>query len=308
MKGFHIYYKFKENNSEFNYIDFLGQLCSILFWKQNYGEIGLVCNKSFYEDVKFWGLDKYYDSIDISTLHEIDLGNKLEIYWSFPKIYAINKISKSFDKFCVVDTDFWFYSNPEFNEKHDVVAYHPESLKEHSESPYINVDNFSTSKQYDWSTMPVNCAFLYFNSSKLITKWYEECLYVIENTNSLDSVNSSHTVFIEQRLLTSICKDLKLKFSTLLENTYIPFAKKDGSEWSPQIGYTAENFERFNNIKHIWGLKKLYDDPSIRNMILSVCKISLDHFFPEWELYNIKLVEELYKNLDIEELEKINIV
>jgi hypothetical protein len=89
-----------------------------------------------------------------------------------------------------------------------------------------------------------------------------------------------------------------MKHSTIIENTYLPGEKKDGSEWSPYIGYTTENYEKFNNIKHVWGLKKMYSDYSIRNMILSVCKLSLDHYFSGWEMHNIELNDYLEKNLD----------
>lgn len=301
MKGYHIYYKYKDDKSNYDYIDFLGHLCSVLFWKKNYGEIHLICNKSFYNDVRSWGLDKYYDSIDINLFNDMPHIEKLEIYWSFPKIYAINHISQLEDSFCVLDTDIWLYEQIEFNKNHALVGYHLESIESNSESPYINTGVFSTSDKYGWSTSSINCAFLYFNSKDLVLKWYQECLFVIENTKNLDVFNSSHTVFIEQRLLTTICKKLKLKFSTLIENTYIPFGLKDGSEWIPHIGYTKENLHRYQNIKHIWGLKKMYIDESIRNMVLGVCKVSLDHYFPDWELYNMKLSEELYKNIDLEQ-------
>lgn len=305
MKGYHIYYKYNDNNSKYDYVDFLGQLCSILFWKLNYNEIHLICNKSFYKSVKDWGLDKYYDSIDIEIFDHIPNTDKLNIYWSFPKIFAINHISQTEESFCVLDTDIWIYDQLEFNQNHALVGYHLESLASDILSPYVDVNTFSTSQEYNWNTTPVNCAFLYLNSKDLISEWYKEALFVIENTSDLVEVNSSHTVFIEQRLLSTVCKKLNLKFSTLLENTYIPFAPKDGSEWIPQIGYTTENLNRSQNIKHIWGLKKMYDDSQIRNMVLGVCKISLDQFFPDWELYNTKLSEELYKNIDLEELKNI---
>lgn len=305
MKGFHVYYKYNDDDSEYDYIDFLGHLCSILFWKLNYNEIHLICNKSFYKSVKDWGLDKYYDSIDIEIFDNIPKVDKLNIYWSFPKIYAINHISQNEESFCVLDTDIWFYDQVEFNQNHALVGYHLESLTSDISSPYIDINTFSTSQEYNWNISPINCAFLYFNSKDLISKWYKEVLFVIENTTNLDVVNSSHTVFIEQRLLTTVCKNLNLKFSTLLENTYIPFAPKDGSEWIPPIGYTKENLNRSQNIKHIWGLKKMYNDIQIRNMVLGVCKVSLDYYFPDWELYNIKLSEELYKNIDLEELKNI---
>lgn len=296
MKGYHVYYKIDDEISKYEYVDFLGHLCSILFWKGIYGEIGLYCNKPFYERVLYWGLDKYYDTINIDLIENLS-NDKLNIFWSYPKIYAINHISKYEKNFCVIDTDFWFYSKLDFNKNHNLVGYHFESLQYDDKSPYISPDNFLTIDEYDWETPPINCAFLYFNSNDLISKWHQECLHVINSCQNFNSVNSSHTVFIEQRLITTICNKLQLKFSTLIENTYIPFAEKDGSEWSPRIGFFKENLEKFNNIKHIWGLKKMFDDPSIKNMVLDVCKKSLDVFFPDWPMYNIKLYEKIEKDI-----------
>ena len=292
MKGYHVYYKFNDKISTYEYVDFLGHLCSIFFWKSIYGEIGLYCNKAFYERVRYWGLDKYYDTIDVDLLEDLSIDN-LDIFWSYPKIYTINHISKYEDSFCIIDTDFWFYSELEFNKSHSLVGYHFESSEINDKSPYILPDNFSTICEYDWKTPPINCAFLYFNSKDLISKWHQECVHVINNCKNFNVVNSSHTVFIEQRLLTTICKDMGLKFSTLIENTYIPFAEKDGSEWSPRVGFFKENLEKFDNIKHIWGLKKMFDDPLIKNMVIDVCKKSLNVFFPEWPIYNVKLYEKL---------------
>lgn len=296
MKAYHIYYKFDDKISTYEYVDILGQLCSILFWKGIYGDINLYCNKSFYERVRYWGLDKYYDTINIDLLENLS-NDKLNTFWSYPKIHAINHISKYEKSFCVMDTDFWFYSELEFNKNHSLVGYHFESLQYDEKSPYISPDNFITIDEYDWKTNPINCAFLYFNSKDLITKWNQECLHVINNCKDFNSVNSSHTVFIEQRLLTTICNKLGLKFSSLIENTYIPFAEKDGSEWSPRVGFFKENLEKFDNIKHIWGLKKMFDDPSIRKMVLDVCKESLDIFFPDWSMYNVKLYEQIKKDI-----------
>lgn len=296
MKGYHVYYKYDDKISKFEHIDFLGQLCSILFWRSIYGEIGLYCNKYFYDRVRYWGLDKYYDTIDVVLLENLQI-NKLNVFWSYPKIYAIDHISKSETNFCVVDTDFWFYSELNFNQNHNFVGYHYESIEYHGDSPYISPDNFSTIDKYNWNTPPINCAFLYFNSKELISKWHQECLHVINNCQNFNSVNSSHTVFIEQRLITAICNKLKLNFSALLENTYIPFAEKDGSEWSPRIGFTKENLEKFDNIKHVWGLKRMFDDDSIRKMVTDVCKLSLDTFFPDWPMYNVRLIEQIEKDI-----------
>lgn len=297
MRGYHVYYYFQKEENPHEYIDFLCQLCSILFWKKNFGTIELICNKEFLEKVERWGLDKYYDDINTTLFDTLPHKDKLDTFWSFPKIYAINKISNFVDRFCVLDTDLWIYEDIDFSKEHQLVGYHREDIIDSEENPYLSPDRY-LNEDYDWSVKPINCAFLYFNSKELISNWYSKSLEVVDNFSKEKSNNSADTVFIEQRLLPTLCKELKMKHSTIIENTYLPGEKKDGSEWSPYIGYTTENYEKFNNIKHVWGLKKMYSDYSIRNMILSVCKLSLDHYFSGWEMHNIELNDYLEKNLD----------
>lgn len=306
MRGYHIYYHFQKEENTYEYIDFLCQLCSILFWKKNFGYIELICNQEFLEKVEKWGLDKYYDDINTTLFESLPHKEKLETFWSFPKIYAIKHISNFVDKFCVLDTDLWIYESIEFNEDHQLVGYHREDITDSEENPYLNPDRY-INENYDWSVKPINCAFLYFNSKELISEWYNKSIEVVNSFKEEKSNNSADTLFIEQRLLPTICKDLEMKHSTIIENTYLPGAKKDGSEWSPYIGFTTENYERFNNIKHIWGLKKMYKDDSIRNIILSVCKLSLDYYFSGWEMYNLELEDFLVKNLDQSYIENLSI-
>lgn len=303
MKGYHIYYSFEKEENQFEYIDFLGQLCSILFWKKNFGKINLICNQEFLIKVEEWGLDKYYDDINTTLFETIPYKEKLETFWSFPKIYAIDSIAKIEKKFCVLDTDLWIFEEVDFNQEHQVVAYHKEEIIDSEENPYLSPSIY-LDDSYDWNVKPLNCAFLYLNSNELVSKWYDKSIEVLKNFEFDKSKNSADTIFIEQRLLPTICKDLKMKVSTLIENTYIP-GFKEGLEWDPYIGFSPENYHKFNNIKHIWGLKKMYSDESIRNMVMAVCKVSLDHFFSGWEIYNLKISDHLMKNLDTSYLENL---
>lgn len=305
MKGFHIYYSLKENSSEYAYIDYLCQLNSILFWKKNYGHIELYCNPEFLEQIKNWGLDSLYDNINTDIFEKIPFKDKLKVYWSFPKIYAIKEISKNIDNFCVIDTDFWSYFPIDFDKSYGFVGYHREELCDGDKTTYIDVSNFNTTKDYDWNEKPINCAFLYFNSNELISKWYDECLYVIEKTEKINEESSSNTVFIEQRLISCICKSLNISLSTIIDNVYIPNSES-GNEWNPPIGYTLENLELFQNIKHIWGLKKMYNDDFIRNMILTFCKISLDYFFPDWRDKHYSLYNKLTSSISIDKVKEID--
>ena len=293
MKGYHIYYQIDDEENEFEYLDFLGHLCSILFWKKNFGEIELICNQKFLEKVKFWGLEKYYNNINTELFQNIPHQDKLKIFWSFPKIYGIKYISNFEDKFCVLDTDLWIIEHIDFDKECELVGYHAELISHSEINPYKDPKRWLQNDDLDWTTPPLNCAFLYFNSKELIDYWYSTVFGVISEFNSKISENSSDTVFIEQRLLTTICKKLNLNYTTMVENVYNPDSEKDGSEWVPQIGFTEENLKKFRNIKHIWGLKKLFFDVDIRNMVYYTCKSCLDYYFPGWELENQKIFNHL---------------
>ena len=114
---------------------------------------------------------------------------------------------------------------------------------------------------------------------------------------------SADTIFIEQRLLPSLVNKLGMKLGTLIPNVYHPHIKSDniGSEWIPKIGFDIDNQYMTWNIKHVWGLKKMYDDPNIRNIVIDTTKSSLDSYFENWgnDFPNLfDKIEECY--LDIE--------
>jgi hypothetical protein len=297
MNGYHIYYEFSDGKDNYEYLTFLSHLCSILFWKKNFGNINLICNQEFLEKIKYWELDKYYDNIDTKLFKVIPHSNKLEVFWSFPKIYGIKYISNFEDEFCVLDTDLWIYDSISFDKKCELVGYHKELINDSENNPYKDPKKWIQNDDLDWTTSPLNCAFLYFNSKKLIDYWYSKAFNIISDFNSAMSENSADTVFIEQRLLPTICKKLNMNYTTLIENVYNPDSEKDGSEWIPQIGYTEENEKKFMNIKHVWGLKKMFSDIDIRNMVSYTCKNSLDYYFPGWELNNEKIFNHLIDDM-----------
>jgi hypothetical protein len=144
---------------------------------------------------------------------------------------------------------------------------------------------------------PMNCAFLYFNSKELVDEWYKWVIKTIDrNKENETKTLSSDTVFIEQRLLPAIAHTLNMRVGKLIPNVYYPHVLFDagpldvvtrgenfGKEWEPRIGFNLENQYVTWNIKHVWGLKKTYNDPEIRNMVISTVVSSLDTFIEGWK-------------------------
>lgn len=289
MNAFHIYYQKDEEISNNDLINLLVQFASIKFWKKNQGEIHLYCNENHLNTLEKWGVDKFYDSINLDCLEDMPYFNYQDKYWSFCKIHAIKKIADLYDEFVVLDTDLWIQESIKIDPSFQIIGYHEEDVIEDESNPYVNPSNFLNSfdiNSIDWSMNPMNCAFLYLNSKELVDEWYKWVLKTIElNKEKETLVLSADTIFIEQRLLTAIAYTLKMRVGKLLPNVYQPHIPCDefGNEWLPKIGYSLENQYVTWNIKHVWGLKKSYDEAEIRNMVISTVVSSLDTFIEGWK-------------------------
>ena len=88
MNGYHVFYQSKEIDGEFEEINYLVQIASILFWKKNEGKMSLYCNSEYLNFIKKWGIDDLYDEINTECLDKIQYKEYLNKYWSFCKIEA----------------------------------------------------------------------------------------------------------------------------------------------------------------------------------------------------------------------------
>ena len=313
MNAFHIYYQKERDIPKFDLINLLVQVASIKFWKKNQGPIHLYCNENHLESLKLWGIDKLYDSINLNCLQDIPYSEHLEKYWSFCKIHAIKKISESYKEFVVLDTDLWIQEPINIDNKFQFIGYHEEDVIDDLKNPYLHPETFLKSTEsslIDWSMNPINCAFLYLNSSHLVDEWYKWVLRTIEINKNEPVFNlSADTIFIEQRLLSAIAYTLKMKVGKLIPNIYLPHITSDhlGSEWEPKIGFNLENQYLTWNIKHVWGLKKSYKEPEIRNMVISTVISSLDTFIEDWRNSCEDLIYQIEKiqAKTLKELEQI---
>jgi hypothetical protein len=305
MKGYHIYSQFRDD-SQYDSINHLALLTSILTWKKNFGSIHLYTNKRFLESISKWNIHLEYDSIDTYELENIPHKDYLEKYWTFPKIHITNIIAQRGEPFALVDTDLWIKDSSVINFDKDIYFYHSEIFNEELiNSVYPNPNLWLTQSElieYDWNTLPINTALVFFNSNfqSLISEWYSLSERIIERckNNNTSNINpSSHTLFLEQRMLSTMANKMGINYGTILPAsfiTYVDTIKDAGNEWYPNLDSTNELIKIKKSIKHIWGIKKYYQNPSVREMIVSNMLDVLEDFDGVNQKY-----EKLYKEISL---------
>lgn len=304
MKGYHIYSQFREDG-KYDVINHLGLLASILTWKKNFGSIHLYTNKKFLETISKWDLHLEYDSINTYELDNAPHKEYLERYWTFPKMYITNHIAKSGEPFALVDTDLWIRDSSVIKMDKDIQFYHSEIFNEdlpNTTYPSPNVWlNESEVAEYDWNILPINTALVFFNSNfqPLISQWYSFAEKIIERCKDLETDKgnpSSHTLFLEQRMFSTMAKKLGVNYDVILPSsfvTYVDTLREAGNEWYPKLDSSDELIKMKNSIKHIWGIKKHYENPYIREMIVSSILDTLEQFDDVKEKYH-KLYSDVF--------------
>lgn len=263
MIGYHIYY---QKNNEINFVEISSQLASALFWKKYFGPIRLYCNSKFLETISLYKLDSLYDEINVDILDNITYSPKiLSKYWSIPKLYAANEISKSETTYCILDTDLWITNYFDWDKSKDFLAFHYENFDlKNKNNPYLIPSAFIDDyKEKDWDLMAMNCAFMYINNQQMVFDWFKYADNVIKLNKTVKTKNKKdvYTLFIEQRAITYICEKLKLNYGTLIPNIFISGLSSDKELWTPKLN--VSNLPQ-KYIKHIWGLKKFYDSITLK--------------------------------------------
>jgi hypothetical protein len=253
MIGYHIFYQYSK---ETNFLDICSQFASALFWKKNFGPIKLYCNTEHLKMISKYQIDSIYDEINVFELDNIPYEPDILIkYWSLVKIYAASKIQE--DKFCIIDTDLWITQPFKWNEDVDFMGFHYESFNlDNIHNPYLPPSLFLNDiRDEDWDELPINCSFIFINNKILLDKWLEFSNKVINlNKNIETNIYGAYTLFIEQRAITKICKDLNLKCIPLIDNVYKSGLDLESNVWSPPLDLSQAP-QKY--IRHIWGLKRL---------------------------------------------------
>lgn len=310
MNGYHIYF---QQDKEIDFIDISSQFASILCWKKYFGSIRLYCNTKFLETITKYRLDTLYDEINVTCLDNVPNKKVIKKYWSYPKIYAINEIAKTDNKFCVIDTDLWIKNKISWNEDLDFVGFHFESFDlNNKNNPYLHPSKFIDNvNEQEWDMNAINCSFMYFNNQKLISEWFDYVNNVIDlNKKSyIPKIHKrdSYTLFIEQRAIIYLCKKLNLNYGTLIDNVFHAGLKTLTTlgkpayvdTWVPSLDFSLEP-QKY--IVHIWGLKRFYNLIDLRiNLLEQIYRDIFEHFgnleitYPE--IYSDRMKEYVKKSL-----------
>jgi hypothetical protein len=249
-------------------------LLSAMSWKKYHGRIALYTNEEYLESLRKWGVDKIYDYIDTETLKTIPEGVDTSTFWAYGKIHVASKIN---EPFVLVDNDLWLEGPLEFRSDRDFIAYHFENFNENFEnSYYINFDSMIPKKwigRWDKELLVTNTALLWINNKHLIDKWVYFATEIAKYDSNPDIDSIKKMIFVEQRLLPMIAKELNLKYSTFIHQIYLSSSvhSNDGSEWDPHFkDWNQRDREVFSKIVHIWGLKKYFtESPEIRQLVFN---------------------------------------
>lgn len=284
MIGCHVYHLSVDNQAaidrveQFDAINHLVMLNSILYWKKYYGEIRLYCNKLALPYLDRYDLLKYYDAIDTTTVSSTN-----RMFWSYCKIQLAKQLAHELAEFCIFDNDLWFRRPGLLNSLSDITLYHDEAYDiSRADCHYQDPAKYVSSpwlEQLDWSVPPRNSAIMHFkgNKNNIIDTWYNIATEVVQKFNyDLTPWESQiGTMFIEQRLLSTLAAYYDVLVDTLLPCTYqTDSAASDGSEWVPRIDHNAVSRYIAANIKHIWGAKRKYNDIFVRRLVFDVAMAS----------------------------------
>jgi len=307
MNGYHTYYKFnnefRKSYNEYEAIDVLAQLTSILFWKKNYGPIKLYANTEHLDTIRKYGIENEYDSIDTNLLDSMPFKDKASRYWSFSKIYVAKEISKYDKEFCIIDTDLWIKESGLINSNFDFDLYHEEHF-----DPTVGFTNYhdpinwmDNIDGFDWSCWPMNCAIMHFKNriEELIDSWYDEVTKVIlldKNPDNLKNIRNS-AIFIEQRMLPTIAKKLGISCGSIKPNAFLVHTFKENIEWNqkwkPFLNSSYKSLKIEHSITHLWGKRMRYNDDWIRKSVLRQILTDLQQF-PGIEQKYKKLFDDCY--------------
>ena len=304
IKGYHVFYQTKEVG-EYHQIDLLVQVTSILFWKHKWGSIGLYCNQEYLDYLKQYNLDVLYDDINVDFLEQTPYKQYYPKYWSLCKIEVAKHVSQIHNEFAIIDTDLWIKDQLGIKySDYDFVGHHDEKYDlNYEKNVYIDPINFLPLEEVNklnFSELPINCAFMYFNSKKLIDTWHEWVYKIVElNKDSPKLSLHKDTIFIEQRLLPAVLSTYKFRWRNLSPHTYLTHQSElqDGSEWEPSFGFSEESEKYFDNLRHIWGMKTTYNHTPYREMILNVVYFDLFENFEAKPIIQsfAKLIKECHQ-------------
>ena len=262
------------------------QAISALSWKKFHGRIELYCNQEHLNSLKKWGVDKLYDKIDTTLLSQSPKEIDRSEYWTFCKLFVTHNLEPPF---VLVDTDLWITDELQFDFSYSFIGYHEESFELGGvDKFYQNFDDFICEKYlgyYNTTINPINVALLFWNDKEMIDNWYNVAKEILLGNRKTKLNRTQKTIFLEQWMLAMIAKKLNKKYGTFITPIYdsCNYDYLDDRLWSPPVSeWDDKTKEEFYKIKHVWGLKKSFNDSFVLNGIFNtLLETAKKHNLPE---------------------------
>jgi len=311
--GVHAFYSTDVDEGEFKSIELLCQLTSALYWRKNFGPIGLYISPEREAQVFHYGLHNAYSFVD-TLHHEMVLSHGSPRFWAYPKMMIAKHISKDFNKFCMIDTDLYIKSRDFFNTDAQILTFHGEitNADKYPDVGYVPGPDLYKLAELEspideWKPRAVNTALLYCNGvAEFIHEWMYHVDRIVENSNKWEPIiGAGDQIFVEQYLLSNLAEARGINIETYLKSDWIPGAKLNVMHLDPEMEAWIHTEpidiakQKFNNVLHIWGLKHSLNYSIVRTELLGRILGDLDRDFPEIDKsYPVLLAEAraLYKD------------
>lgn len=299
--GIHVYDQFSNIDWQ-DEIMFL-HLMSILSWKKYMGPIHLYCNSKFLSTLKNYGFENLYDYINTDILDNKPNDIDYKQYWAFSKLLIMNKLESPYT---LIDTDLYINDIIEFDYDVDVMMYHKENFSiDYEKNVYIDFDDLLPEKikqmNLDKNLLPTNTAILHIKNNCFVKEWVDLSSQIARhNPNYYVEHPSAKMCFVEQRLLPILLEKKGLKYNTIVKPIYQTHLVdlQDGSEWIPHLPLLnlidpLEN-KKFMDIKHLWGIKKLFGDYTMRKKVMDVIINDFKQYLNDYKIFE-KFYEKISK-------------
>ena len=293
--GVHAFYTSDVDQGPYKSVELLSQLASALYWRRNFGPIGLYISPEREAQVFHYGLHNAYSFVD-TIHHEQVLMHGNPRFWAYPKMMIAKHLSLDFDKFCMLDADLYIKNRDFFDFDSQIMGYHLEQTdaEKYPDVGYVNGGDLYKIAELEspivnWQPKAINTAILYCNGiSEFIHEWMFHVDQIVENSYKWEPIiGAGDQIFVEQYLLHNLARERGIKTSTYLNSDWLPGAKIDVTHNDPHmdgwIHYDdIEKVKRqFNNVFHIWGLKHNLNLFKIRQEVLGRILSDLDQDFPD---------------------------
>jgi hypothetical protein len=199
--GIHAFYSGEVDEGMFKSVDLLCQLTSALYWRKNFGPIGLYISPERESQLFHYGLHNAYSFVD-TIHHEQVLMNGSPRFWAYPKMMIAKHVSLDFNRFCMIDTDLYIKSRDFFNTDAQILTFHGEitNSTKYPDVGYVDGPDLYKIAELEspidkWSPRAVNTAILYCNGvSEFIHEWMYHVDQIVENSYKWEPIDRKSVV------------------------------------------------------------------------------------------------------------------